>query len=60
MKVKALVSFSGLESMAMGEVKDIDESIAKDLLHAKYVEAIGKEDKHESKNAKASNRAKRK
>lgn len=61
MKVKALISFCGVESMAMGEVRDIDKSIAKDLINAKYVEAVGKEeDKHESKDAKTRNRAKRK
>ena len=60
MRVKALISFSGIESMAMGEVKDIDESIAKDLLRVKYVEEIGKEDKHENQDVKGGNRKKRK
>lgn len=46
MKVKALVSFSGLETMAMDEVKEIlDESIATDLLKAGYVEQIKEEKK---------------
>ena len=41
MKVKALTSFSGVESMAMGEIKEIlDESIVKDLLRAGYVEEV--------------------
>ena len=60
MKVKALVSFTGLVSMAMDEVKDIDESIAKDLLKAKYVEEVGKEDKYENKVSQSGNRKKRK
>lgn len=35
---KALVSFSGLISMAMGEVRDIpDKSVVKDLLKAGYI-----------------------
>jgi hypothetical protein len=52
MKVKALISFSGVESMAMDEVKDIlDESIVKDLLRAGYVEEV-KEEKKVIKKAK--------
>ena len=43
MKVKALVSFSGLVSMSKGEVKDIrDKSIVTDLLRAGYVEQTEK------------------
>jgi hypothetical protein len=35
---KALISFSGLVSMAEGDVRDItDEALAKDLLNAGYV-----------------------
>lgn len=42
MKVKALVSFAGVNvSMAMGEVGEIPDPIAKDLIKAKYVEQIG-------------------
>lgn len=37
MKVKALVGFAGAVSMAAGEIRDIDEAIARDLLHAGYV-----------------------
>jgi hypothetical protein len=38
MKVKALVSFSGLVSMAKDEIKDIkNKGICKDLLEAGYV-----------------------
>lgn len=41
MLYKAKVSFSGLISMAEGEVKEIlDSSIAKDLLNAGYIEKI--------------------
>lgn len=41
MKVKALVSFSGLFSMANGEVAECpDEDILQDLLRAKYVEPV--------------------
>lgn len=39
MEYKALVSFSGLISMAMGEVREItDEKIVKDLLKARYIQ----------------------
>lgn len=38
---RALVSFSGLVSMAMGETREItDKSIAKDLLKAGYIEEL--------------------
>jgi hypothetical protein len=41
MKVKALVSFSGLVSMAQGETKEIkDKNVVKDLLNAGYVEEV--------------------
>ena len=41
MKYKALVSFVGAVSMAKGEIREIaDSSIAKDLLSAKYIEAV--------------------
>lgn len=41
MMYKALVSFTGLVSMAVGEVREIsDSSIAKDLLKAKYIEEV--------------------
>ena len=39
MKYRALVSFTGLVSMAKGDVRDIsDTSIAGDLLKAGYIE----------------------
>ena len=37
MKVKALVGFAGAVSMAAGETRDIDNILARDLLHAGYV-----------------------
>lgn len=42
MQYKALVSFSGLISMGLGEVREIkDKAVAKDLLEAGYVEQVG-------------------
>lgn len=41
MMYKALVSFTGLVSMAVGDVREIsDVSIAKDLLKAGYIEEV--------------------
>lgn len=41
MQYRALVSFSGLISMSMGEVREIkDESIVNDLLKAGYIEEL--------------------
>lgn len=38
---RALLSFSGVVSMAMGEVKEItDQDIANDLLNAGYIEEV--------------------
>lgn len=38
---KALISFGGLVSMTVGEVRDIpDKSIVKDLLEAGYIEEV--------------------
>lgn len=46
MKVKALISFSGLISMTVGEEKDIaDKEVLTDLLKAQFVEKIKTEDK---------------
>ena len=43
MRCKALVSFAGLVSMTMGEVREIsDKSIVKDLLKAGYIEKVEK------------------
>lgn len=51
MLYKATISFSGLESMTVGEVKEIKDSfIVKDLLRAGYIEEVKgkgqKDDKH--------------
>jgi hypothetical protein len=46
---KALVSFSGIISMAKDEVKEIkDKDLIKDLLQAKYIEEV-KDTKKENK-----------
>ena len=38
---RALISFSGLISMAEGEIKEIaDKAMAKDLLNAGYIEEV--------------------
>lgn len=50
MLYKALVSFTGKISMAMGEVREIsDPSIVKDLLRAKYIVAVKQTAKKGSK-----------
>ena len=57
MQYKAIVSFSGKISMAMGQVREIsDQSLADDLLRAGYIiplEAISKEEKAKSEDVKA-------
>ena len=59
MKYKALVSFASIEvSMAMGEVKEVPEPIAKDLLKAKYIEVEG-EQNEQSKIPQTSKRKRR-
>lgn len=41
MKIKALVSFSGIISMAKDEVRECsNEAVVSDLLHAGYVEEV--------------------
>lgn len=41
---KALISFSGLVTMAKGEIKELkDEGIIKDLLRAGYIEEVKKD-----------------
>lgn len=40
MKIKALISFAGLETMTAGEVKDVEEKTAKDLINGGLVEAV--------------------
>ena len=61
MLYKALVSFSGTISMAMGEVREItDEPIADDLLKAHYIEAFVADDKSiEDEPEKAENKPKK-
>lgn len=47
---KALISFSGVVSMTIGEIKEItDESIVKDLLNAGYIEKVADEKKTPAK-----------
>ena len=57
MQYKAIVSFSGKISMAMGQVREIsDQSLADDLLRAGYIiplEARSKEEKAKSEDVKA-------
>ena len=46
---KALISFTGIVTMAVGEVKDIkNKAVAEDLLRAGYIEEV-KEEKVEPK-----------
>lgn len=41
MKYKALISFSGVLSMKIGEIKEIsDDNIVKDLVKAGYIEEV--------------------
>lgn len=57
MRVKALVSFAGIVSMGVGEVRDIsDKAIVDDLLRAGYV----KEDKDTPDEASTASLKKRK
>ena len=52
MRYKALVSFSGKLSMAMGEVREIsDQSLADDLLRAGYVVPLEAEKKPKEEKA---------
>lgn len=56
-KYKALVTFSGAESMAMGEVKELsDQFIIADLLRAGYIIPVEKKPVKE-KPAKAEKKA---
>lgn len=57
MKYRALVTFAGIDvSMAMGEVKEVPEPIAKDLLNAKYIEKAEGENNVQSKVSQAGKR----
>ena len=50
---KALISFSGLESMVEGEVKEIlNQDVVNDLLSAGYIEEIKPEKKATAKKGK--------
>lgn len=40
MKYKATLTFGGAVSMAAGEVREIDEKEAKELLRAGYIEEV--------------------
>ena len=42
MKVKALTNFAGIETMHCGEVKNINDEVASDLIKCGYVEAVEK------------------
>lgn len=45
---KALISFSGIVSMACGDIKEIrDKAVAEDLLRAGYIEEVKPEVKPE-------------
>lgn len=47
---RALVSFSGRISMAVGEVREIsDKEVVKDLLNAKYIEEVNAKPKAKPK-----------
>ncbi|MCM3599387.1 hypothetical protein M3175_01485 [Robertmurraya korlensis] len=51
MKVKALVSFAGVISMAFKEVREIeDKDICEDLIRAGYVEPLESEEQDENLN----------
>lgn len=44
MKYRALIGFSGVVTMAQGEIKEIDNpDVAKDLLRAKFIEPAEEE-----------------
>lgn len=50
MKIKALVSFAGVVTMGVGEVRDVPANIANDLIQAKYAEKISASKKSGEKN----------
>lgn len=52
MKIKALVSFAGAVSMRLGEIKEIGDDTAADLISAGYAEKLpdtGEVEKNEGK-----------
>ena len=50
MKIKALVSFAGIVTMGVGEVKDVPTEIANDLIQAKYAEKVNTSSKKSGEN----------
>jgi hypothetical protein len=52
MKVKAKVSFAGIVTMGVGDVREVDSVIADDLLRAGYVEKVEKPAKDTKKGVK--------
>lgn len=40
MKIKALVSFVGAVSMQQGEVREVSDELAKDLIKAKHAKKV--------------------
>lgn len=54
MKIKALVPFSGVLTMAPGEVREYsDKEVLADLLRAGYIEEVAASPKKSSKKSKA-------
>lgn len=51
-KIKALVSFAGKVTMVAGEVRDVKDEIAEDLIQAKYAEKVTTSKKSGVKNEK--------
>lgn len=39
-KIRALVSFAGKVTMAPGQIRDVPDDIAEDLIQAKYAEKV--------------------
>lgn len=52
MKVKALIPFAGIVTMGTGEVKQIPDDVARDLLSCGYVEAVEEEAGEDKKRGK--------
>lgn len=42
MLIKALVSFAGVVSLAVGETREVDDPIATELIRVGYAEAVKK------------------
>lgn len=54
MKIKALKSFAGKYTMAMGEVANVPDPIAKDLIKCKYAEKAERNKNEQGKIPKTS------